>query len=96
MFGSETLMTPMISIYVAEDLEKMDEFFNRLHFGHYVPSLGGVRTSLQHPVTSSHSHMPDDERRKVGVTPGMLRISVGCEEIEDLIEDFTQALKAFD
>ena len=96
MFGSEDMMTPMISIYVEEDLEKMDEFFNRLHFGHYVPSLGGVRTSLQHPVTSSHSHMPDEERRKVGVTPGMLRISVGCEEAEDLIADFTQALKAFD
>ena len=89
-------MSAMMSILLPEDLGKVDEFIKRLHFAHYVPSLGGVRTSLQHPCTSSHGHMPDAERRKVGITPGMIRISVGIEEPDDLIADFTQALKAFD
>ena len=39
---------------------------------------------------------PDAERRKIGITPGMIRISVGIEDPEDLIADFTEALKAFD
>ena len=89
-------MSAMMSIIVPEDLDKMDKFLGKLHFAHYVPSLGGVRTALQHPCTSSHGHTPDAERRKIGITPGMIRISVGIEDPEDLIADFTEALKAFD
>ncbi len=55
-------------------------------------SLGGVETLVSIPVYSSHVHMSDAELKKHGVTPGMIRISVGVEGIDDLIADFEQAL----
>lgn len=55
-------------------------------------SLGGVETLVSIPVYSSHVFMGDEELRMHGVTPGMIRISVGVEGIDDLIEDFEQAL----
>lgn len=56
-------------------------------------SLGGVETLVSIPVYSSHINMTDAELKQHGVTPGMIRISVGVEGIDDLIEDFDQALK---
>ena len=55
-----------------------------------------VRSSLSYPVISSHAHVPDAARRAMGITPGMLRISVGIEKAEDLIADIEQALSVFD
>lgn len=55
-------------------------------------SLGGVETLVSIPVYSSHINMSDDELSRHGVTPGMIRISVGVEGAEDLIGDFRQAL----
>ena len=55
-------------------------------------SLGGVETLVSIPVYSSHTNMTAEELAKHGVTPGMIRISVGVEGIEDLIADFRQAL----
>ncbi len=56
-------------------------------------SLGGVETLVSIPVYSSHINMNADELRQHGVTPGMIRISVGAEGIDDLMADFQQALK---
>ncbi len=56
-------------------------------------SLGGVETLVSIPVYSSHINMSDAELKRHGVTPGMVRISVGAEGIDDLITDFDQALK---
>ena len=58
--------------------------------------LGGLHTTLSHPVTSSHFGVPDAERRKMGITPGMIRVSVGIEDMNDLARDFEEALKVFD
>lgn len=56
-------------------------------------SLGGVETLVSIPVYSSHIFMTDKELKNHGVTPGMIRISVGVEGVEDLIADFEQALE---
>lgn len=56
-------------------------------------SLGGVETLVSIPVYSSHVFMDDKELARHGVTPGMIRISVGVEAVDDLIEDFDQALR---
>jgi methionine-gamma-lyase len=56
-------------------------------------SLGGAETLVSIPVYSSHVNMSNEELKKHGVTPGMIRISVGVEGIEDLVEDFKQALR---
>lgn len=85
----------MLSFLVPEKIDRMDAFLEKLRFARYAPTLGGIRTTMQHPVTSSHPHVPDDIRRKMGITPGMFRVSVGIEDGDDLIQDFTQALEVF-
>lgn len=67
-----------------------------LRFPRYAPTLGGLHTTLCHPVTSSHMGVPDETRRKMGITPGMIRVSVGIEDPDDLAADFENALKVFD
>lgn len=92
----EGLYSPVFSFVVPENMELINAFMRELHFAHYAPTLGGIRTTLSHSVTSSHAHMPDAQRRKIGITPGMIRVSVGIEDIDDLSADFTQALRVFD
>ena len=55
-------------------------------------SLGGVETLISHPATMTHAAIGVEGRKKIGLTDGMVRISVGIEEVEDLIEDLEQAL----
>ncbi len=57
-------------------------------------SLGGVETLISHPATMTHGSIPEDERNKLGITPGLVRISVGIEDVQDLIADLDQALGA--
>lgn len=96
LFASNETMSGMMSFVIPEIEEKFDEFMLRLHFAHYATTLGGMRTTLVHPCTSSHSHMPDADRRLMGVTPGLFRLSTGIEDVDDLIDDFYQALEVFD
>lgn len=56
------------------------------------PTLGGVDTMILHPVTASHRGMTEAERTAVGITPGMLRLSLGIEDPADIWDDFEQAL----
>jgi cystathionine gamma-lyase len=56
-------------------------------------SLGGVESLINHPATMTHASIPAAEREKVGVTDNLLRLSVGVEDIEDLLADLEQALK---
>lgn len=93
--NSGGLGCPIFSIYLPEDKEKINRFMRQLQFANYAPTLGGLKTTLSHPVTSSHYNVPDDARRAMGITPGMIRISVGTENAEDLIRDFEQALGVF-
>ncbi len=55
-------------------------------------SLGGVESLVNHPATMTHASIPKEEREKAGVTDNLLRLSVGVEDIEDLLEDLKQAL----
>ena len=55
-------------------------------------SLGGVETLVSHPASMTHASVPSDERNRRGITDGLLRISVGIEEVEDIIADLDQAL----
>jgi len=55
-------------------------------------SLGGVETLISHPATMTHASVPPEERQKIGITDGLVRISVGIEDVEDLIADLDRAL----
>ena len=85
----------MLSIVLPDDKEKMNAFMRRLQLAHYAMTLGGYRTTLSHPVMSSHYDVPEEMRKKIGITFGLLRISVGIENAEELVEDFLQALEVF-
>jgi cystathionine beta-lyase/cystathionine gamma-synthase len=56
-------------------------------------SLGGVETLISHPATMTHASVPPDRRAAIGITDSLVRISVGIEDPEDLIEDLRQALE---
>ena len=55
-------------------------------------SLGGVESLISHPATMTHASVPVETRNKLGITDGLVRISVGIEDVEDIIEDLDQAL----
>ena len=55
-------------------------------------SLGGVETLISHPATMTHASVPEAKRQQLGITEGLVRISVGVEDVEDIIEDLDQAL----
>lgn len=55
-------------------------------------SLGGVESLISHPATMTHASVPAETRNKLGITDGLVRVSVGIEDVEDIIEDLDQAL----
>jgi len=57
-------------------------------------SLGGVETLISHPATMTHAALGEKGRRAIGITDGMVRISVGIEDVEDILADLDQALSA--
>jgi cystathionine gamma-lyase/cystathionine beta-lyase/cystathionine gamma-lyase/homocysteine desulfhydrase len=59
-------------------------------------SLGGVETLISHPATMTHASVPEQERNRLGITDGLVRISVGIEDVEDIISDLDQALGKMD
>ncbi len=71
---------------------RADSLIRKLRSIPFAPSLGDVQTTLSHPATTSHRALPDAERDRQGITPGMIRLSVGLEDVEDLWEEFDRAL----
>ena len=57
-------------------------------------SLGGVETLISHPATMTHAALGEEGRRKIGLTDSLVRISVGIEDVEDILADLEQALAA--
>ena len=57
-------------------------------------SLGGVETLISHPATMTHAALGEKGRREIGITDGLVRISVGIENVEDIVDDLDQALGA--
>lgn len=82
----------MISFYV-KNAEKVISILDKVKVIMFAESLGGVQTLLTYPQTQTHTAIPEDMRNRVGVNEKLLRMSVGIEDVEDLIEDLEQALK---
>jgi len=74
--------------------EKAAAFLSRVRLCSLGESLGGVETLISHPATMTHASIPEEERNRLGVTPGLVRISVGIEDVEDLVADLDAALQA--
>jgi cystathionine beta-lyase/cystathionine gamma-synthase len=73
--------------------QKAKSFMAKATLAAVAVSLGGVETILSYPVMMSHAAMPKKERERLGITDGLVRISVGLEDVQDLIDDFNNALK---
>lgn len=78
--------------FELEDQAAVYQFADALQIPIKAVSLGGVESILSYPVTMSHACVPKEEREKQGVTEGLLRLSVGIEDTEDLLADLEQAL----
>jgi len=81
----------MISFDVGS-LEKARTVLESVHLCSLAESLGGVETLISHPATMTHAIVPPQERQRLGITDGLVRVSVGCEDVEDIIADLDQAL----
>jgi methionine-gamma-lyase len=82
----------VLSFEVCGGYREARAFLDNVRMAQYGVSLGNVDTLVQHPATMTHAKVPLAERLKAGVTDGLIRVSVGIEDIEDIIEDFERAL----
>ncbi|MBK6932358.1 MAG: aminotransferase class I/II-fold pyridoxal phosphate-dependent enzyme [Saprospirales bacterium] len=82
----------MLSIELKGGLETGLRCMNRIRFCTLAPTLGDVDTLILHPASSSHLHVPKEIREQNGITDGMIRVSVGIENIHDIIQDLAQAI----
>jgi len=73
-------------------LERARQLLNRVKLMALAESLGGVETLISHPATMTHASVPADKRAALGITDGLVRISVGLEDLDDLKEDLKQAM----
>ena len=84
----------MLSFELNGDVDAADRFIQNTTLPIVAPSLGGVETLITRPVTTSHSGMSLEDQQTLGISDNLIRVSVGIEATEDLIEDFNQAMKA--
>ncbi|MEO8217577.1 MAG: PLP-dependent transferase, partial [Acidobacteriota bacterium] len=82
----------MISFELGS-LENARKFLDRVKLCSLAESLGGVETLISHPETMTHASVPIETRKRLGITPGLVRISVGIEDTEDLIADLENAFE---
>ena len=81
----------MVSFEVKGGLDGVQRFVNALQCFTLAESLGGVESLVAHPATMTHASVPPEDRARLGITDGLVRISVGIEDVEDLIADLDQA-----
>ena len=84
----------MVSFTLKGPEQRAIDFANRMHYFSLAESLGGVESLICHPARMTHGSIPKEEREKRGVTDGLLRLSVGIEDVDDLIGDLKQALES--
>ena len=82
----------MLSFELAGGLAAAERFMKRARIPINAPSLGGVESLMTRPVTSSHSGMDPADRARLGISDGLIRMSVGIEAASDLVADINQAL----
>jgi len=83
----------VLSFELKGPASRADEFAARVRIPIVAPSLGGVHTLLTRPATTSHAGLSPEERARLGISDGLLRLSVGIESTDDLLEDLERALR---
>ncbi|MCX7564919.1 O-succinylhomoserine sulfhydrylase [Sulfitobacter sp. F26169L] len=84
----------VLSLDIKGGKDAAFKFLNALQIGVISNNLGDAKTILTHPATTTHQRLPDDQKASLGITAGLVRISIGLEDETDLINDCLQALEA--
>ena len=82
----------MITAVLDRDLEGTRRFLERTHLFTLAESLGGVESLIEHPAIMTHASVPATQRLELGIADGLVRLSVGIEDVDDLIADLEHAL----
>ena len=83
----------IVAVEINGGFEECNAIVQKLSLAHIATSFGGPETLVCHPATSTHAGLSTDALNAVGVTPGLLRFSIGLEDADDLVNDITNALK---
>ena len=84
----------MVSFELQGGMERGRKFLNSMNMISFSANLGDTRSIATHPASTTHSKLTPEEREMVGITDGLIRVSVGLEHIQDIIEDIDQAIEA--
>jgi len=84
----------MITFWVRGGIKESREFLENVKIFALAESLGGVESLVEHPAIMTHASVPADERKKLGIWDNMIRLSVGVEDVEDLLDDLKGAFAA--
>ncbi len=82
----------MMSFEVKGGLEAGKKVMDNVHLALLAVSLGGIETLIQHPASMTHSKIPKEQKEAAGITDGLVRLSVGIEDVDDIIADLDHAL----
>jgi O-succinylhomoserine sulfhydrylase len=82
----------IVAFELEGGLQAGTQFLNTVIMSSLSSNLGDTRTIVTHPASTTHSKLTEEERLAVGISPGMIRVSVGLENIEDIKNDIIQAL----
>ena len=86
-------MSGMITLYLDSDLAGSRRFLENLKVFTLAESLGGVESLIEHPAIMTHASLPPEVRKSLGIHDTLIRLSVGIEDLEDLLEDLDRALQ---
>jgi O-succinylhomoserine sulfhydrylase len=84
----------IVVLILRGGLARATRFLDAVQLVSHSPNLGDTRSIVTHPTSTTHSKLTEEERRRVGIVPGLVRISVGLEHVDDVIADLEQALEA--
>jgi len=84
----------MISFYLCGELDEACHFLKKVKIFSLAESLGGVESLIEHPAIMTHASVPFEVRKQLGIEEGLIRLSVGIEDSDDLIRDLEQALSS--
>ena len=82
----------LVGIELKDGLEAGRKFINNLKLFYHVANIGDAKSLAIHPASTTHSQLSNDEMKNAGVSPGYIRLSIGIEHIDDILEDLNDAL----
>ncbi len=83
----------IVAFEIVGGIESGRQFLNKIKMCSLSANLGDTRTIVTHPASTTHAKLSEDDRLEVGITDGLVRISVGLEHVDDVIGDLEQALE---